>query len=217
MFRQPTLCLNTAEHRNLRRFADLTVALCPSPRVLIVGRGSDELPELSGQLLNLDLSPGPEVHLCGDVVRLPFQSGTFDGVVAKAVLEHVVNPWGAVQELHRILRPGGYCYVEVPFLQPFHPAPGDHQRFTQSGLAHLMSGFHQMDLGLCVGPTAALLWTLQVYLSLLLSFNQTRLFNGWLLVFGYVLSPLKYLDRLAVRWRHADRIASGFYYLGQKL
>ncbi|MBI4355781.1 MAG: class I SAM-dependent methyltransferase [Candidatus Omnitrophica bacterium] len=213
---QPSLCLNTAERRNLRRLAGLVAGACAKPRWLVIGRGDDRLRELTGELIWIDIAEVPNIHVRGDVVRLPFQPGQFDGVIAKAVLEHVEDARSAVQELHRVLKPGGHCYIEVPFLQPFHEGPDDYQRLTRHGLERLMREFHRIECGVCVGPTAALIWTLQVYLSLACSLNQERLFRAWLMVFGTLLSPLKYADLLMGRLTQADRIASCCYYLGQK-
>lgn len=44
----------------------------------------------------------------------PFESGSFDVVTAIAVLEHVVDPFFFVDELARMLRPGGCAVVTVP-------------------------------------------------------------------------------------------------------
>ena len=49
-----------------------------------------------------------------DAVRLPFADGTFDGVHGSWVLEHTPNPLQVIQEVHRVLKPGGQCcFIEV--------------------------------------------------------------------------------------------------------
>ena len=45
---------------------------------------------------------------------LPFDNGFFDAVACIAVLEHVVNPPNAIEEIHRVLKPNGVFIVEVP-------------------------------------------------------------------------------------------------------
>jgi SAM-dependent methyltransferase len=45
---------------------------------------------------------------------LPFGDETFDLVFSLFVLEHVPNREAAVQEMHRVLRPGGYAVAFVP-------------------------------------------------------------------------------------------------------
>jgi SAM-dependent methyltransferase len=39
---------------------------------------------------------------------------TFDCIVFNDVLEHMVDPWGALLATHRILRPGGYVVASIP-------------------------------------------------------------------------------------------------------
>lgn len=45
---------------------------------------------------------------------LDFEDGAFDGVWARHCLEHSVIPYLTLLEFHRVLRPGGALYVEVP-------------------------------------------------------------------------------------------------------
>ena len=50
-----------------------------------------------------------------DIEALSFGSGRFDFVVANDVLEHVNDPRSALDEISRVLRPGGELYLSVPF------------------------------------------------------------------------------------------------------
>lgn len=72
---------------------------------------------------------------------------SFDLVVCKAVLEHVEDPWLAVYELTRILKPSGKIWVEIPFNQPYHPSPGDYWRVTPDGMRLLMRDFEEILCG----------------------------------------------------------------------
>ncbi len=51
-----------------------------------------------------------EIDLC----QLPFQSATFDVVVANHVLEHVSNASTAISEIARVLKPNGIAITQVP-------------------------------------------------------------------------------------------------------
>jgi 2-polyprenyl-3-methyl-5-hydroxy-6-metoxy-1,4-benzoquinol methylase len=46
--------------------------------------------------------------------NLPFESSSFDLVVSLAVLEHVQDVQRVIAEVFRVLKPGGYAYIEVP-------------------------------------------------------------------------------------------------------
>jgi SAM-dependent methyltransferase len=52
--------------------------------------------------------------VCAAGEGLPFQSGSFDLILSHEVLEHVADDRMAVQEMARLLRPGGRAVIFVP-------------------------------------------------------------------------------------------------------
>lgn len=57
--------------------------------------------------------------LLGNILRMPFPEGTFDGVVSLGVVEHFEEgPDAALSELRRVLRPGGMLLLSVPYVSP---------------------------------------------------------------------------------------------------
>ena len=46
-----------------------------------------------------------------DPVALPYADGAFDAVLSCGVLEHVADPDASLDELHRVLAPGGRLYI----------------------------------------------------------------------------------------------------------
>lgn len=48
------------------------------------------------------------------VYHLPFKNNYFDAVVLRHVLEHLENPTDALEEINRILKPGGLFYSSTP-------------------------------------------------------------------------------------------------------
>jgi SAM-dependent methyltransferase len=52
-----------------------------------------------------------EVAHTPDPVVLPYADGTFDAVLSCGVLEHVADPDASLDEIHRVLAPGGRLYV----------------------------------------------------------------------------------------------------------
>lgn len=81
----------------------------PTDRVLELGGGDNPVfPE------NLDVRPGPKVSLIADLNEpLPIESDTYDGVFSQFLLEHLRLPKlrGFLDEVHRVLRPGGIAVV----------------------------------------------------------------------------------------------------------
>lgn len=74
----------------------------------------------------------------GDALALPFANDEFDRIVAAEILEHIPADIAAIDELVRVLRPGGTLAVSVPRWLPeivcwqlsedYHNAPGGHIR-----------------------------------------------------------------------------------------
>jgi len=79
----------------------------------------------------------------GDALQLPFADGEFDRVVAAEVLEHIPDDRRAIDELARVLRPGGRLAVTVPSRFPervcwalsreYHEVEGGHVRIYSAG------------------------------------------------------------------------------------
>lgn len=69
-----------------------------------------------------------------DALLMPFCDNSFDHAVCLEVLEHVPDPVGVLQEIARVLKPGGRAWISMPFLYPLHDAPFDFQRYTEYGL-----------------------------------------------------------------------------------
>ena len=54
----------------------------------------------------------------GDATRLPFPDDTFDRIIACEVMEHIPDDLGALDELARVLKPGGTMAVTIPAWLP---------------------------------------------------------------------------------------------------
>lgn len=67
----------------------------------------------AGAYVSVDLSD-ESAMVRADLTRMPFRSHSFDGIFCSHVLEHVPDDHGALAELHRVLRPGGWALVQVP-------------------------------------------------------------------------------------------------------
>jgi SAM-dependent methyltransferase len=75
--------------------------------------------------------------LC-DLVRLPFGQGAFGAVLCTQVLEHVPEPLQVLEEVARVLKPGGHLFLSVPQSWPQHQKPYDFYRYTSFGLRYLV-------------------------------------------------------------------------------
>lgn len=97
----------------------------------------------------LDPVPDYNPDIVGDIHNLPFKDGTQDAVICIAVLEHVENPIKACEEMYRTLKPGGYCFIYVPFLFYYHAEKGyygDFWRFTPDSLKYMARNFSSIEI-----------------------------------------------------------------------
>lgn len=121
----------TARFGAIQRFNHTYAARTAGPalRTLDVGAGLGEHLEFedghNGEYVALELRP----EMAQEIVRrypyvttvtgnleqgLPFETGTFDRVLAIHVLEHLPNLPSDLEELRRVLRPGGVLSVVLP-------------------------------------------------------------------------------------------------------
>lgn len=192
--------------------------------MLNVGGGARALParrvsrDVRNATIYLDIRQTPLVGVVGDALTLPFADESMHAVLSMAVLEHLEDPAQATQEMLRVLKPSGIVYCEVPFLQIYHAAPHDYMRFTNSGIRRLFRDFHEIDQGVCAGPSSALSWILRGYLAgLLTGFSHNRRARVLAeFLAAWLTFPIKYADYLIANRPAASNIASACYFLGVK-
>lgn len=96
----------------------------------------------------LDIDPASGCTHIGDICRrVPgIEDGRFDYVVCTEVLEHVLQPFDAVDEIRRMLRSGGRLFLSTPFDFRIHGPLPDCWRFTEHGLRALLREFEIEEL-----------------------------------------------------------------------
>jgi SAM-dependent methyltransferase/uncharacterized protein YbaR (Trm112 family) len=216
----PHISASVGTTRNYASFRDLLLTQAEQPNVLVIG-GSIQgqgMEALTGsrdlELVATDVSFGPLTAVVCDAHDIPFADETFDGAIAQAVLEHVVDPQRCVAEIHRVLKRDGLVYAETPFMQQVHLGRFDFTRFTHSGHRRLFRLFEEIAAGAVCGPGMALAWSYQYFL---LSFASSRAMRGVIRAFARLTSfYLKYADRYLIDKPAALDAASGFFFMGRK-
>jgi len=167
---------------------------------------------------NLELEGGKTIDYIGSVLAIPCNDNEFDFVLAQEVLEHVDSPDAAVDEIYRVLKIGGYFYLQLPFIIGYHPCPNDYWRFTHQGIRALLveDKFDITDMAITVGPAVGFYRILVEFLALCFSLGIPSLYRPTKLAAAVLCWPIKLLDPLLMRAEEANRIAGGYYVVGRK-
>ena len=164
-------------------------------------------------MVNIDVEPLPGVDIVGVAEQLPLGDASCDGAVLQAVLEHVRSADLTLRELNRVLRPDGSLFVEVPFMQGYHPSPADYRRYTEQGLRAELAdhGFDVEESGVAVGPASAMAWVAAEFLAFLVSGRSEKVYRLARPVSRWVTLPIKYADRWLDVHPMAHTIPSGVW------
>lgn len=115
-------------------------------RTLDIGAQNGPYGALFPNRVALDITPGAGVRVLGDAQQLGIRDASFDVVLCTEVLEHLPEPQRAIDEMFRVLRPGGTLLLTTRFLFPIHDAPHDYFRYTKYGLRHLLRRFEILEI-----------------------------------------------------------------------
>ena len=113
------VCGSEERHRfALTFFCSETDLLAPYPkRFLHVGAAPcletrlKRMPDLEYTSVDIRVCRG---RIRADVTALPFENDSFDLICCCHVLEHVLDDFGAMRELSRVLSPAGQAVIQVP-------------------------------------------------------------------------------------------------------
>ncbi len=67
-----------------------------------------------------------------DVHQIPFDDNTFDVAFCNHVMEHVQDDIKAMREIYRVLKPGGWAIIQIPFFPPVKAATFEDDTITDS-------------------------------------------------------------------------------------
>lgn len=131
-------------------------SLPKAARVLDAGAGEGSYKDhfAAQRYCGLDLGVGDarwnysQLDVLGDLSALPFADGSFDATLNVVTLEHVREPALVIEELARVLAPGGRLLIVAPHEWEEHQQPHDYFRYTRYGLQYLLerAGFREIHI-----------------------------------------------------------------------
>ena len=96
--------------------------------------------------IGCDMRPGLGVDRIEDVHCLRVRRNSVGTVLMFDTLEHVENVHQAVDEIHRILKPGGMLIMSSVMNFPIHDYPSDYWRFTPKAFELLLKRFASYEV-----------------------------------------------------------------------
>lgn len=98
-------------------------------RVLEVGSGTGYLQDVVADYTGLDIAPSAASYyhkpfVAGTATAMQFPDRSFDVLWSVWVLEHIPNPEAALREMRRVVKPGGYLYLQPAWDVPHWASRG---------------------------------------------------------------------------------------------
>jgi SAM-dependent methyltransferase len=132
-----------------------------------------------------------KVHITADLNdHIPMDDNSVDVIICIQVLEHLNSPLRALQEMQRVLKPGGYLFMTTPFSYMEHQQPYDFYRYTRYGLKYLIENAGMMPEN--IAPMGGYFLLLR---DQLMHFHHSRFYSHHVL-----LSLLSWLPRQVIKF-----------------
>jgi hypothetical protein len=160
LFLDPTVPMSTlVSHQQWQKYL-YNIGNKPGMRVLEIGsrvvnfRTNARSEFAKAEYVGFDYYPGENVDVVGDVHKLSSyfkDDEKFDIVYSGASFEHFAMPWIVATEIAKILKVGGYVFVETHFSFGSHKRPWNFFQFSDMALKVLFSkalGFECIEAGM---------------------------------------------------------------------
>lgn len=127
-------CLALERHRLIwiylkdqtRFFSDPLKMLHIAPELCFIGR-FEKMQNLEYITADIE-SPLAKVKM--DIHDIPFEDNSFDVIFCNHVLEHVEDDIRAMSEMKRVLKPGGWAILQIPFFYPLRDTTYEDKSIT---------------------------------------------------------------------------------------
>lgn len=173
--------------------------------LLDIGSGTEDLSYGNcSKIVRLDIRKTKNVDIVADAHNLPLSDSSFDGIICKEVLGHLYHPHKAVDEMLRVLKPGGKFVASTCFYWPIHE-PFDYFRFTRFGLEKLFEKWSKVK----IVPKNGFLGMLGIHLVRLAGARRLIVKLSYPLIMA-VAFCLRWIDKLYKSSSKVKCITSGY-------
>ena len=107
----------------------------------------------------LDIVGGKNVDIVSDDPYnwSDLEDDSVDVVISGSTFEHIEFPWKTMEEIKRILKPGGMCFILTTSFGEYHPVPVDCYRFFADGLRALAK-HSDLEVVHCLTDNVGIQW-----------------------------------------------------------
>ena len=187
-------------------------------KILNIGSGGEIanlIKNINGvDLFNVDIDSERKPDLVFDICNfelkkhLPFNP---DIITIFEVLEHVENPFKAIENINQILDNDKICLGSVPFNFHIHDEPNDYFRFTSFGLKKLFSSFKIVEIINRNG------WLESIFVNLIRLYKEKNIFSKLIGVFFTIIYFIFYpliliIQKIAI----SDKLTTGYFIVAKK-
>lgn len=108
---------------------------CDNPDLIVLDFGSYDVNGTMKPIfraynyMGLDMCEGPNVNLVCNCSKVPLGNNYADVIISSSCFEHDECFWETFLEMCRLVKPGGYIYINAPSAGWYHGFPGDCWRF----------------------------------------------------------------------------------------
>lgn len=98
------------------------------------------------QVVSSDIDPARKPDIVDDLTATKLPAESFDFVICAEVIEHVIDPYAAAENIRHVLKERGMAFVSAPFFFPLHDEPYDFFRYTEFGLRKLFQHYPTVSI-----------------------------------------------------------------------
>lgn len=141
------------------------------------------------------------IDVISDIIKIPEPDNSFDAILCTEVIEHVPDPIKALEELTRLLKPGGIIILTAPFISmthfsPFHFCTGFNKYFYIEHLKRLGLKIDEMK------PSGNFFDVMMQQLIIMPSISKKYSRNFLVFLQWFFIIPLLLLLKIANRYQN---------------
>ena len=163
------------------------------------------------EIISIDIDEDRKPDIVMDATDLKFEDEKFDAIFLMEVLEHVVKPQKAIDEIYRTLKIDGIFVMSSPYIFGIHDKPYDFYRYTKYGLTYLLKNFKDVK----IIPRNNYIHTVIVLIARLMKadLKRDKIMGAILFCFILIIYPLLWLLSKSIK---SDDITTGYFVIAKK-